>query len=308
MRTNIYLQDLLKLENPKSELFADSKNKVLVKLTDVPNENQGNTYKYSWKDLLTYCKNFNFKEYVEVWTDRKGKMPQGAQIMKDADYVLFFIPERRDQARFVSVYRIDKSKYRRDNDKSYFDLKELEGFDNLKERIVVSWKGDIKVARHWYQDEKKKTLAQHMVLLIDQDVRKDIKRFDSYTDVILSYDELCTVINDEEWQEKLKLVNCIYSIVDTREGKQYIGQTSNSDGILGRWKQYADTVHGNDTELKKLGTNIIKQFFQWTILETLPLLKNNDDVDVKNRINEREQFYKRKFCTSTKKSDGYNPN
>lgn len=307
MTTNIYLQQLLELENPNSELLSDDKKKVFVKLTDIPDENDGNLYKYSWKDLLTYCKDFDFKKYVEVWTNRDGKMSSGASIMKDADYVLFFVPEKRDQARFVSVYRIDKSRFRRDNEKSYFDLTEVQDFDNLKERVVVLWKGDRSIAQHWFRDEKKSVLAERFVLSIDNGIRKDVKKFESYAEVMLSYDELCSVIKDKEWQDKLSVVNCIYSIVDKRNGKQYIGQTSNSRGILGRWEVYANTVNGGDEELIKLGDDCVKKNFQWTILETLPLVRENDK-DGKTRITEREQFYKRKFCTSTKISGGYNPN
>ena len=77
--------------------------------------------------------------------------------------------------------------------------------------------------------------------------------------------------------------------------------------MLNRWKEYADTGTGGNVELEKLGADIVKKNFQWTILETLPLVRENDE-DGKNKITEREQFYKRKFCTSTTKSGGYNPN
>ena len=305
MTTNIYLQQLLELENPNSELLSDGKKKVFVKLTDIPDENDGNLYQYSWKDLLTYGKEFNFKEYVEVWTDRDGKMSSGASIMKDADYVLFFVPEKRDQARFVSVYRIDK--FKKEQNKACFNLTEVHDFDNLKERVVVLWKGDRSIAQHWFRDEKKSVFAERFVISIDNGIRKDVKKFESYANVMLSYDELCSVIKDKEWQDKLSVVNCIYSIVDKRNGKQYIGQTSNSRGILGRWEEYVKTVNGGDEELRKLGDDCVKKNFQWTILETLPLVRENNN-DGKNRITEREQFYKRKFCTSTKISGGYNPN
>lgn len=306
MTTNIYIQKLLELEKPDSEIFANDKKKVFVKLTNLPNEQEGNPYGYSWKDLFAYGKDFNFKKYVEEWADKEdGTMNKGADIMRDAAYVLFFIPEKKDQARFVSIYRIDNS-IRKEN-KAFFDLTEIHDFDNLKERVVVLWKGDISTAQHWYRDVKKGVLAERFVLFIDKGVRKDVKKFESYADVMLSYDELCSVIKDKEWQDKLSVVNCIYSIVDKRNGKQYIGQTSNSRGILGRWEVYANTVNGGDEELIKLGDDCVKKNFQWTILETLPLVRENDK-EGKDKITEREQFYKRKFCTSTTKSGGYNPN
>lgn len=297
--TNIYLQQLLKLGNPNSELFAGDNKKVFVKLTEIPGEKDKNPNKYSWKDLLAYGNEFNFKEYVEVWTDRNGKVPKGAQIMEDADYVLFFIPEKRDQARFVSVYRIDKSKYRKDKDKSYFDLIELHDFDNLKERIVVFWKGDRSTAQHWFSDKKKKKLAERYVINIDNGIRKDVKKFESYADVMLSYDELRSIIDDDDWKRKLSAVNCIYSVIDKHTGKQYIGKTANKNGIWGRWKDYAVNGFGGDVELEKLvknNENYARNNFQWIILETLPIVKDHDK-DGQSMITAREQFYKDKFKT-----------
>lgn len=297
--TNIFLQLLLQLENPNSELFAGDNKKVFVKLTEIPDEKDKNPNKYSWKDLLAYSNEFNFKEYVEVWSDRDGSMPNGAQIMKDADYVMFFIPEKRDQARFVSVYRIDKSKYRKDKNKSYFDLTELHDFDNLKERVVVLWKGDRSTAQHWYRDEKRGKLAERFVFTIDNGIRKDVKKFESYADVMLSYDELCSVVKDDEWKRKLSAVNCIYSVIDKNTGKQYIGKTANKNGIWGRWKDYAENGFGGDVELEKLvntDEKYARKFFQWIILETLPLVKEHDK-DGQSMISAREQFYKEKFKT-----------
>ena len=87
----------------------------------------------------------------------------------------------------------------------------------------------------------------------------------------------------------LKDVNCIYCILDTSNGKQYVGSTYNKQGILGRWSQYAATGHGGDLDLEKKGENYCKTNLKWSILETLPL-----DISAHDAI-ERETLWKEKL-------------
>ena len=72
--------------------------------------------------------------------------------------------------------------------------------------------------------------------------------------------------------------------------------------MWGRWKQYAETGHGGDKDLKPLlsdDSNYAAKYFQWCILETLPL-KILEDQAI-----DRESLYKRKFGT---REFGYNNN
>ena len=50
----------------------------------------------------------------------------------------------------------------------------------------------------------------------------------------------------------LSSVGAVYLIVDTKEGKQYVGSASGKEGLLGRWKEYSFNGHGNNTKLKEL--------------------------------------------------------
>ena len=81
-----------------------------------------------------------------------------------------------------------------------------------------------------------------------------------------------------------------------------MGSTYNTKGIWGRWEEYANTGHGLDKDLEELINNdatYAQKYFQWCILETLPLkILQEHAID-------RESLYKRKFGT---REFGYNNN
>ena len=143
------------------------------------------------------------------------------------------------------------------------------------------------------------------VIRIDRGFEENnIPIFTRFEDVVLDYNQLKLIFdtNNQEWKSKLESCNCIYLILDKSEGKQYVGSTYSMEGIWGRWKLYAETGHGDNTDLEGLLKNDLayaKKNFQWCILETLPL-----NIIDKHAI-ERESLYKRKFGT---REFGYNNN
>ncbi|MBP6429641.1 MAG: GIY-YIG nuclease family protein, partial [Bacteroidales bacterium] len=127
--------------------------------------------------------------------------------------------------------------------------------------------------------------------------------FKSYHDTVITYEDLKMIFekNSQTWKTKLEAVNCIYLIQDTKNGKQYIGSTYGREGIWGRWKEYAKSGHGGNTELVNLVEQNNKSMydFHWVILETLSI-----NVTAYEAI-EREALYKFKFQTI---KFGYNLN
>ena len=99
----------------------------------------------------------------------------------------------------------------------------------------------------------------------------------------------------------LSAVAAVYLIVDTQTGMQYVGSASGKHGLLGRWRRYVKTVHGDNKELRVLvesdpqyGRN-----FNFTVLQTLP----KDLTQLK--VIKYEQMYKKKLGT---RSFGLNSN
>lgn len=229
---------------------------------------------------------------------------QSEQLKKNfekIDYIVAFIGEEGVTSRFIGVYKnngviAELGLYNGDA-LAKFDFQELSGFELLKERIVIEWKSP--VMWHQYYDNE-----MHVVRIDRGLSENNIPVFKSFEDVLLDYNQLKRIFetNNAEWKSKLESCNGIYLILDKKCGKQYVGSTYNRDGIWGRWKQYAETGHGGDKDLKPLladDSNYASKYFQWCILETLPL-KILDEHAI-----DRESLYKRKFGT---KEFGYNNN
>lgn len=167
-----------------------------------------------------------------------------------------------------------------------FDIKEIHGFELLKERVVIDWNNPVQWLQHY---------NEMPVIRIDRGLMENnLPVFVRYEDVVLDYIQLQTIINSNnpEWKSKLESCNCIYLILDKNTGKQYVGSTYNTKGIWGRWSEYAQNGHGGDVELKKCieaDSHYAEKYFQWCILETLPIKILPDQAI------ERESLYKRKL-------------
>lgn len=227
----------------------------------------------------------------------KYQSHQATENFNTVEYIVSFIGESGQEARFVGVFK-NCGHETRDEKTSMFDFQEVEGFEILKERVIINW-GESAISWHqWWRNDKE-------VVRIDKGISNDkVPPFVQYEDVVLNYEQLRKIINTQnpEWRLKLEACNCIYLILDKSNGKHYIGSTYNKQGIWGRWSIYAETGHGNDVSLKELLDNdplYAEKYFQWSILETLPL-NVVDTVAI-----DRESLYKEKFGT---RDFGYNNN
>lgn len=178
-----------------------------------------------------------------------------------------------------------------------FNFTEVDGFELLKERVIIDWNSPVS----WRQN------YQNLmpVIRIDRGLQENnIPVFTRFEDVMLDYSQLRRIIetNNMEWKSKLESCNAVYLILDKLTGKQNVGSTYNPKGIWGRWSAYACTGHGDNKDIKQLIDNdetYAKKYFQWCILETLPL-----NILEKHAI-DRESLYKQKFGT---RKFGYNNN
>lgn len=292
----ISIQDLLKGWNRNSEF--DNANESRIKLVRhssdvlpdsfIYNKYKGSVYKLYRTDYAL------FKEWQSEQSDSK---------MKNVDYLVVFLAEEGCECRFIGVYRNNGPKRPTCEGFSEYNLEEVEGFEALKDKVVINWgKGTLSWMQNWQSAKEVRRIEQ-------VNTGDDIPYFIRYEDVILSFSQLQKVVEDKEWKSKLESLNCVYMILDKETGKQYVGVTYKDmkpgikNGILGRWTEYAKTGHGNNKLLVALlaekGISYAEQNFQWTILETLPL-----NVTPKVAI-DRESLYKKKFGT---REHGYNEN
>jgi hypothetical protein len=227
---------------------------------------------------------------------------QKNDIFKDCEYIVSFIGFEGSLARLIGVYKVKGRKSTAEvplpkdfifpemieTDKVYYDMEEVTGFDDLKNRVVIEWG---KSALAWHQWLVDKEVVE--ILPIGY-----VKPFPGFLDFTLLYDELVCICENpkanKEWHQMLSSVAGVYLILDTDDGRQYVGSAYGRDGIMGRWQQYAQNGHGNNLKLKQvIGTNINRaKKFQFTILRTLEKTLTRDEilkyeVDYKNKLGTR---------------------
>jgi GIY-YIG catalytic domain len=225
--------------------------------------------------------------------------------MQKAKYVASFIGHRPGKAVFVGLYKNGKPKVlsyaahwknkyllrlnseygmvgMQDKARSilWFDLCRTEFRSNWKGRLIVDWPGK---ELSWYR------WANQNKILINAITEDSIlvERMPNWSELVLSWDQLGLL--PESWKETLSLWRAIYFIVDSDDGKGYIGSAYGADNLLGRWKKYWKSGDGGNNQLKERDP----RNFSFSILEILP---NGLDKDVvlkieaswKNRLHTRE--------------------
>ncbi|SIS04242.1 hypothetical protein SAMN05878482_11081 [Peribacillus simplex] len=159
-------------------------------------------------------------------------------------------------------------------------------------RVVIKWDG---VGSGWCI--KFDTYNNEVVQVLPKGYVRD---FPGYLEINLSFRELQGIVKDPNanaiWHKILSSVGAVYLIVDTKDGKQYVGSASGKEGLLGRWKEYAINGHGNNIKLKELidaGPQRIHTF-KYTILQTLPKTLTKEEV-LREEIKFKEKLGSRAY-------------
>lgn len=207
------------------------------------------------------------------------------------DYWAVFISGQGTLAKLFALYKVGKNIFSDTPDKipagvpeleaSHYKgegvVYELEPVELLKEyesKLTIEWGS---AARSWNQ---KGTNEKEIISLIPDEK----KVFVGYENVLLNYDQLKDIVNNpvayEPWHIALKSVYAIYLIVDTENGKQYVGSAYGDGGLLERWKCYVNTKHGNNKKMRELICDYPDRYhaFQFSTLQILPKTVVEDDV------------------------------
>lgn len=145
---------------------------------------------------------------------------QHRDVFKNVDYIVSFIGENGTIARFIGIYKIEGPDNERNTNKYCYKMTEVEGFDELKERIIIDW-GPSAISWHQWLNDKN-----------DKEIIEITPGFDhifpGYEKIALTLAQLKNIILEKEypeWKKMLSAVNCIYIITDRKTGKNYIGST-----------------------------------------------------------------------------------
>jgi hypothetical protein len=214
---------------------------------------------------------------------------QREDVFKNVKYLISFLGVENTKARFVGVFKINYStsakkeitKRKDDYSKSfkddqyYYHLEEMNGFIELKDRLIIEW-GKSTVKWHQWLIPNKKESDKIIFEILPKGY---IRNFPGYEDFILSYDELVKLYENEDanrdWKQMLSSVAGIYLITDKSNGNQYVGSAYGKDGIWGRWKGYKKDGHANNVLLKSVKD---KRQLTYTILRTLPRSITNKEI------------------------------
>lgn len=204
---------------------------------------------------------------------------QSDPVFRNCDRIISFIGDGGGRARLIGVYRVIK-----ENDASpshvpmdcpfpewskanyHYELERLPEYAALEGRVVIGWSSEIS----WHQH-----LKNYSVIEIAPTGRC-LPPFNDYLDFSLSHGQLKDLIVNEsahkDWAASLSCVAGVYLVLAESNGSQYVGAAYGSDGIWGRWAQYAKTGHGGNVKLQTL----LKQdkaypaAFRYSVLQVLP--------------------------------------
>lgn len=206
------------------------------------------------------------------------------KVFHNCKAIISFIGLPNNQAELYGVYKVNgyrdftendhrksKSILTRSISKSlkktiWYKLDEVKQFSDLRERLIVQWKS----TRGWVQ---KKDLDIYEIL-----PPVKVIPFPGYQDVILDYNELKNIFDNprahKDWKAALEANAGIYRIIDMTSGEIYIGSAYGSEGLWGRWSNYAKNGHGGNKLLKLRDPNN----FQWSIVRTVSRSMSERDV------------------------------
>lgn len=113
----------------------------------------------------------------------------------------------------------------------------------------------------------------------------------------IQFDQLKEIVDDmgmgiyEDHYKALSQVKGVYLIIDTTDGRQYIGSAYGEKGIFGRWSEYVNTHHGGNAEFIKLLKKEPERYrkFRFTILKIF-----SEGATVKEVL-DAEDLYKAKL-------------
>lgn len=212
---------------------------------------------------------------------------QEKRVLDKCEYLVSFIGTDNKNAKLIGVYEVGDCEpagevpYPKDYSyasllekaKYHYALTKCSGFDDLVDRVVINWEK----SRAWHQWLSKKEIVEMYPMGYVAD-------FPGFMNLSLCYDELVSIINNREanreWHTMLSSVAGVYLILDTKEGKQYIGSAYGAKGILGRWEQYTAIWHGKNKRLKEIyeKDSSYARNFKYCILHTMSKSSTKEEV------------------------------
>ena len=245
---------------------------------------------------------------------------QSKPVFGEAKQIVSFYGLSGTRAGFYGVYKVlahrirqlgegptlascEWSKQWDQNSKHFYELERDSRFDDFRDRIIIDWGLG---ALAWVQDlhRRNKPDRDKPVLEILESGRK-LPPFDDYLEFSLTYAQMQDLFQNEgahrDWRIPLSAVAGVYLILAQESGHLYIGSAYGTDGIWGRWRNYAMSGDGGNDQLRDLikRDSAYPEHFRFSLLQILPKTMSKDEVI------RRETLYKIKLGT---RATGLNSN
>jgi hypothetical protein len=233
--------------------------------------------------------------------------PRAEKAMLKAEYVASFIGHESGKALFVGLYKIKgyrplsynqyweepallelKNKYgmegmtNKQSTSLWFDLEPLKFYSEWKGKLVIRWSGE----RAFFQRSDSKENKFEILAITEDSIL--IPGMPEWNQLILTWNELKEL--PKKWYDKLSQWRGIYYILDDSDGKGYVGSAYGKENLHGRWCNYAESGHGDNTKL----LNRNPENFWFSILERVS--PDAEEVDVISKENTwKDRLHTRKF-------------
>jgi hypothetical protein len=181
-------------------------------------------------------------------------------------------------------------------------LEEVPGFEKWDGRLICKF---IRYQGLRGRAFNLETLIESFEVLQILPEKYDGERFCGYENINHFFGALKAIIRKEkqDWKAALTAVKGVYLIIDTENGKTYVGSAYGDSGIWSRLECYVNTGHGWNDELveaiKEKGIDYSLRNFKFSILETFSF-STPDQV-----ILDRESHWKKVMLS---RIFGYNKN
>ncbi|WP_375200743.1 GIY-YIG nuclease family protein [Bacillus sp. RS11] len=258
---------------------------------------------YNMNKTLLIRHSLKHERFIKAYRDgflREYTQKQPLHFFDAYDNVIVFSADDRTTAKYLTSYEVRHGEVPNVSDdcspfllEPYKDeimhpLFEIpnDPLSPYENKLFIEWG---KAAVKWYQKGTNKKF-------ITQLVNTSQFVFPGYENVLLTFDKLQQIVDDPQtfadWHIALSSINAIYAITDCSNGKIYIGSSYNKNGLLGRWSDYATTIHGGNLAFKQLHANNPKAHlqFQYTILKVLPKdITALEAIEIENSFKQKLQ-------------------
>jgi len=165
----------------------------------------------------------------------------------------------------MKSYGTQELQKRPERKRQWFDLALTPFYEQWHGKLIVTWPPP---ERSWWRRAHRNTISISAILK-ESALRPEMP---DWRDIVLTWNELRVL--PSSWKAALAHWRGIYYIVDSTDGKGYVGSAYGDDNLLGRWMNYADRGHGGNIQLRSRNP----EKFRFSILERLSPDMESADV------------------------------